>query len=543
MFELTEGEPRPPSVLGGKYRLEREVGRGGMGVVYLATHVALRQSYAIKVVLPALAANPVVIQRVLREARCAAQITGDHVVRVIDVGQLDSGEPFIVMEYVEGQDLARVLAEGGRLPPHVAVHWLLEASVAIAEAHQKGIVHRDLKPANLFLARTADGRELIKVIDFGISKQLGVSTELPVTRANDVMGSPNYMAPEQIRTPLLVDARADLWALGAILLELLTGHRAFPGDTITAVYTRVLEGEPELPEALAAELAAELRAIVLRCLRKDPNERFQTIHELAYALGPFAPARSGLAREAIARLQPGTLAESARVQRSASTASLGSPFEPIGASSRPATRTALRARSVIVPGVLLGLTLSAAGAALLADPEGVLDRLTSGGAGRAATRSPTAASPATVSPAAVSPAAVSLATVPPVDASDIAAPPVAAAPLPAQVESTPVGVAQPVDDVSTPDRSGATGPEAVVPRAGVPGGAVPGDAVPGDAVPGDAATLTAARESGPSKLDADDSRRDHPENAELRDRTEPAVVTPIAPRRNPWDVSTFGGRS
>src|SRR5690606_25602524 len=192
----------------------------------------------------------------------------DHVVRVIDVGQLESGQPFIVMEFVDGEDLARRLARRGPLPLPLAVHALLEACVALAEAHAKGIVHRDLKPSNLFSARAADGSERLKVLDFGISKQLEAA-ERPVTRPNDVMGSPNYMAPEQICTPLAVDARADVWALGAILLELSTGKRAFPGDTITAVYTRVLAGEPDLPEPDGAELPSELVSVVCRCLRKD----------------------------------------------------------------------------------------------------------------------------------------------------------------------------------------------------------------------------------------------------------------------------------
>jgi serine/threonine protein kinase len=501
MLEPTLGERCVPSLLGDKYRLEREVGRGGMGVVYLATHIALEQAVAIKIVLPALAQNPVVIQRVLREARCAAQITGDHVVRVVDVGQLDSGQPFIVMEYVDGQDLARVLAERGRLPPPLAVHWLLEAAVAIAEAHQKGIVHRDLKPGNLLLARAADGRELIKVLDFGISKQLGIVGERPVTRANDVIGSPNYMAPEQIRTPLLVDARADLWSLGAILLEFLTGKRAFPGDTITAVYTRVLEGEPDLPESVGEELPADLRAIVLRCLRKDPNERFQSIHELVAALAPLAPARSASALQAIARRGDRTLAESAL-----------------------ATRVPSRLRYAVIPGLLIGLMLSAAGAAWVGAPDRLLERLAPSprGADAPASAVPSMGSAASSTPAspfaslvrpshdAAAPSssmtAIALPSAPSLLAAPIVTPIVATADAGLAQASTPVELERSTDSAALPladDRSVTAEPAAT----------------------------------------HEDPRANRRPSDKPPERPEPALVAPAPVRRNPWDVSTFGGRS
>ena len=369
MLDSTAGEGSVPALLADKYRLEREVGRGGMGVVYQATHLALRQTVAIKIVLPELAQNPLVSQRLLREARCAAQIGGEHVVRVIDVGQLEaSGQPFIVMEYVDGEDLARRLGRSGRLSLPAAVHAVLEACVAIAEAHAKGIVHRDLKPGNLFVARAADGRELIKVLDFGISKQLDAA-ERPVTRPNDVMGSPNYMAPEQICAPLAVDSRADLWALGAILVELATGKRAFPGETITAVYTRVLTGEPELPEPDGAELPSELVSIVSRCLRKDPGERFQSVHELVAALAPFAPPASAPALRAIARFGR-TALEGAG---GATATYVPGPFASVPKSSPPVSSSRAvssspplsgsvlrRSPGWVAAGVGLGLTLSAA---------------------------------------------------------------------------------------------------------------------------------------------------------------------------------------
>jgi serine/threonine protein kinase len=534
MLEPTRGERCAPSLLGDKYRLEREVGRGGMGVVYLATHIALQQPVAIKVVLPALAENPVVIQRVLREARCAAQITGDHVVRVIDVGQLDSGQPFIVMEYVEGQDLVRVLAERGPLPPPLAVHWLLEASVAIAEAHQKGIVHRDLKPGNLLLAHAADGRELIKVLDFGISKQLGISGDRPVTRANDVIGSPNYMAPEQIRTPLLVDVRADIWSLGAILLELLTGKRAFPGDTITAVYTRVLEGEPDLPDPDGEALPTDLRAIVLRCLRKDPNERFQSVHELVAALEPFASARSASALQAIARRHDRTLAERARPRTDASTESVGGTPPPSSRSRRAlGIRPASRVRHAVVPGVLIGLMLSAAGAAWLGVPGRLLDRLvpseTQGSAPPSLVRSlhdaAVAPSSLTVAALAAAPTSPTAPTVTPIVASVDAGQPLTSA----LVEETrsPRGVSPDMEETPNAEQLGMDrGHEAVVLPVHSPDTPAPVD--------GHHARNALAA------TDEDDRASSRP-SAEPRER--PAPPPPPAAQRNPWDVSTFGGRS
>jgi eukaryotic-like serine/threonine-protein kinase len=285
----------------GKYRIEGEIGRGGMGIVYRALHVGLERAVALKVVLPELAQNDVVVRRMLDEARCAAQITSAHVVRVMDVGQLESGQPFIVMELVEGEDLARVMERNGIPTLERAVQWLLEASVAIAEAHEKGIVHRDLKPENMFLARSENGDPHVKVLDFGISKRQGRTLRRSVTRPNELMGSPHYMAPEQIRAPLSVDARADIWSLGTILIELTTGRQAFAGDTLASVCASVLESEPEIPEEALARLPAALVLAMRRAVRKEPDERFQSVAELAAALAPFAPSEAGAALDAIAR--------------------------------------------------------------------------------------------------------------------------------------------------------------------------------------------------------------------------------------------------
>ncbi len=299
----------PGSLICGKYRIEVEIGRGGMGVVYRALHIGLERPVALKVVLPELAHSEVVVRRMLDEARCAAQITSPHVVRVMDVGQLSTGQPFIVMELVEGEDLARVTERDGIPTLERAVQWVLEACVAIAEAHAKGIVHRDLKPENIFLAQSDGAEPQIKVLDFGISKRIDRAERRSVTRPNEIIGSPHYMAPEQIRAPLSVDARADIWSLGTILIELTTGHQAFGGDTLASVCSRVLESEPDLGEQALAALPPELVRVMRRAVGKDPGERFQSVAELAAALAPFAPASAAPALNAIARRSRHALAE------------------------------------------------------------------------------------------------------------------------------------------------------------------------------------------------------------------------------------------
>ncbi|HEX6765337.1 MAG TPA: serine/threonine-protein kinase, partial [Polyangiaceae bacterium] len=189
---------QPGDVLADKYRVERVLGVGGMGVVVSAHHVHLKQRVALKFLLPDLASNPNVVERFLREAQSASTIRSEHVVRVSDVGVLASGAPYMIMEHLEGSDLAKVLLERGRLPVTRAVDYVLQAMEALAEAHGAGIVHRDLKPSNLFLTERADGSPLIKVLDFGISKVTksdGDASSRSLTRTAGLMGSPLYMSP------------------------------------------------------------------------------------------------------------------------------------------------------------------------------------------------------------------------------------------------------------------------------------------------------------------------------------------------------------
>ena len=289
---------RAGDVIGGKYRVERILGTGGMGVVVAAMHLELEQRVALKFLLPTGASKPDIAARFAREARAAAKIRGEHVARVIDVGTLETGSPYIVMEFMDGEDLERVLLRTGPFPVEVAVSYVLEASEAIAEAHAMGIVHRDLKPANLFLAKRPGGAPIVKVLDFGISKEmLGAPENLTTT--NSALGSPHYMAPEQITAARNVDSRTDIWALGVVLYELLAGQPPFPSHTMPELVGKILQVEPVPMSMLRGDVPPGLTQVLDRCLQKNPANRFQNVAELAAALGPYGSTRSELSVERI----------------------------------------------------------------------------------------------------------------------------------------------------------------------------------------------------------------------------------------------------
>jgi eukaryotic-like serine/threonine-protein kinase len=276
-------------VLAGKYRVDRVLGIGGMGVVVAATHLQLDQRVAIKFMLPEALLHPRLIERFAREARAAARLKSDYVARVLDVGTLDSGSPYMVMEYLDGNDLGALVERDGRLPVDVAVDCLLQACDAVAEAHSLGIIHRDLKPRNLFMTGRNDGRALVKVLDFGISKSTAPGGDLSLTRTTEIIGSPNYMSPEQLRSARGVDERSDIWALGVILYELLTGQVPFVAETVTQLTAMVLTDAPRPVESLRQDVPRPLTRVIERCLEKDPARRFPSVAELALALQPFAP--------------------------------------------------------------------------------------------------------------------------------------------------------------------------------------------------------------------------------------------------------------
>jgi eukaryotic-like serine/threonine-protein kinase len=324
-----------------KYRVERLIGEGGTGIVLAATHVQLEQRVAIKFLRRALESDEL-RTRFEREARATGKIESEHVVLVLDAGALDDGAPYMVMEYLEGRDLARVLKEDGPLPVEKAVDCMLQVCEALRQAHAVGIVHRDLKPANLLLLQNAaDGGVHVKVVDFGISKILdsrllddGKPHE--VTTAFTVLGSPRYMAPEQVKSSKDVDGRADLWSVGAVLFQLVTGKHAFEADGNVQASLAVLTAEPQGLRELAPHAPPELEAVVNRCLTKDVTQRFQTAAELADALRPFA---SEVAKDSLDRIHGAKQAPSLQIALD------------IAPTSKPPSQDAFANPGMLAPGV------------------------------------------------------------------------------------------------------------------------------------------------------------------------------------------------
>jgi serine/threonine-protein kinase len=285
------------ALVAGKYRVERVLGRGGMGIVVACRHVELNRLFAIKLMNEAAPRSATAIERFKREALHAARLKSEHVTQVFDIGNLADGSPFLVMEHLEGLDLHAILQREGAQPIQRSALYVLQACEAVAEAHAAGILHRDLKPANLFLTWRPNGTPCVKVLDFGLSKL--ISPEIgeqgdPLTRSNEAMGTPYYMSPEQMRSARDVDARTDVWALGVILYELVTGKRPFPGSSYFDIAVLVNKGRPSAPSSHRPDLPPELEAIILRCLEKDPEQRIGSAAALLRALTPFAgvePAR------------------------------------------------------------------------------------------------------------------------------------------------------------------------------------------------------------------------------------------------------------
>jgi serine/threonine-protein kinase len=325
-------------VVAGKYEVTKILGVGGMGVVVAARHLELDKLVALKFMHDEAMKTGQTVERFLREARAAARLTNEHIGRVLDVGRLPDGVPYIVMEYLEGRDLHAVLMEHGAMEVADVCEYVLQACEAMAEAHAQGIIHRDLKPENLFLTTRHDGRPLIKVLDFGISKAQYAAGS---TGTYTALGTPTHMAPEQVRSSRTVDARADIWSLGVILYQLLSNTLPFEADTVAETMVKVISDPPSSLADVRPGLPPTLVATVARCLEKERDRRFDNVAELAHELIPFAPERARAAVSLIERVM------TAKTPAASSRASADDDVLPDGAATAPGFKRQ-RADAVVV---------------------------------------------------------------------------------------------------------------------------------------------------------------------------------------------------
>lgn len=350
------------SVVANKYRVSRVLGEGGMGWVVGAEHLQMPTTVAIKFLKQQASAEH--LERFRREAKSLAQLHTEHVARVLDVGTLASGEPYIVMEYLDGLDLAQLAKQNGRLSIAQVADYMCQACVALSEAHALGIIHRDVKPANLFLANLRDGRQIVKVVDFGISKvnaaARGPKTGLTETGA--FLGSPAFVSPEQLRSTRQVDARSDVWSLGASIYKLIAGRDVFEANSVAELAMAILVAPPPPLRAVVPEAPVEVEQIILRCLSREPEARFQSVAELAAALMPFGgPA----AQAAVAQIQgnPVSAASLPAASPPAAAAVQIPAAVPPAVQVPEAVAPAGPSRRLIVGGIALGGALLSGGVA------------------------------------------------------------------------------------------------------------------------------------------------------------------------------------
>jgi serine/threonine protein kinase len=469
---------REGDVLAGKYRIEKVLGVGGMGVVVAARHIDLDQRVAIKCLLAHTRTMPEIVERFTREARAAAKIHGEHVARVIDVGRFEDGTPFMVMEHLQGHDLAAQLQEGGPLPVHDAVRYLLETCEAVAQAHAVRIVHRDLKPQNLFLAQQPGRRPIVKVLDFGISKVIEPGASA-LTKTSSVMGTPYYMSPEQLLSSKNVDERSDIWALGVIFYELLIGEPPFVADTGPEIIAQVLQNNPRPASTRRPDLPAGIDEIVGRCMRTKVEERFANVADLAHALMPFAAQGDRESVMAISNvLGVSSLPTGATMLAQAPAVAVTQAArrsQPGTMQPSTAHNLTLSADGIEAPRSRLGLWIGVGAAVVVAAVGGVAVMRPSGSITKPVSETPAAHAPETPVPS-----TVALVPAEPV--------PVVAAPAPALSSgSSPVVLATPANaGAHGPSHHGAAAPAAhpsvsaapVAPNANTPPGPAPAPAPP-----------------------------------------------------------------
>jgi serine/threonine-protein kinase len=289
-IEFLRNLPKPDTIIGRRFRLGRTIGVGGMNAVFSARDQRLERDVAFKILSPALVGSREVVARFVNEARTLARLDSEHVVRVLDCGVTNEGDgpslPYMVLELLHGDDL-RTELERGPIPPERALSWILQACEGLAAAHAGGVIHRDLKPENLFLCARPDGTEVVKLLDFGIARSMIVPSAL--TLSGEGVGSPGYMSPEQLRDASAADERSDIWSLGVVMYELLSGVPPFQAAKPFDLCAQILAGKYPRLQQFRPELPRGLVAAVHRCLAVDPADRYQNIFELAVALAPFCP--------------------------------------------------------------------------------------------------------------------------------------------------------------------------------------------------------------------------------------------------------------
>lgn len=282
-------------IIDDKYQVISELGRGGMGVVYEAVHLGLGHRVAVKFLSTSAANDEAMLARFVREARAGANVDSEHVAKVFDLGMTEDNAPYIIMELLEGDDLANVLQQREKLRIADAARFTVQAAVAMAAAHAIGVIHRDLKPENMFLLARRGGAPIVKILDFGLAK-IAHHIDSANTDTEIVFGTPKYMAPEQLRSSAETGPACDVWALGVILYQMLTGRRPFEGATFSMVASEILTKDAIPVREIRPEIPPDLARIVARCMRRDPTRR-PTAHELAELLLPFAPSCGELVRQ------------------------------------------------------------------------------------------------------------------------------------------------------------------------------------------------------------------------------------------------------
>jgi eukaryotic-like serine/threonine-protein kinase len=401
-------DARLGQVLGSKYRIVRLIGQGGMGTVYEARHELIGRRFAIKFLRAELTLHEDIMARFRREAQAAGALENENIAAVTDFGEANDGAPYIVMEFLQGEDLSRLLTRVGPLPVPRAVYGVIQACRGLEAAHANGIVHRDLKPENLYVIKRGDGTDLIKVLDFGIAKLQRIGDSGSSTRTGMTMGTPFYMPPEQARGQKDLDHRADIYALGVILYEILSGQKPFNGDGYNAIMFQIMMRTPARLETVRANLPTGLADVVHKAMAADATHRFTSVSELIGALAPFA-GRSITPVETGERLAARTLPEGASatvVTPAAVDAQRLSPTQTAAIGTAPASEIVIPGMPQPVKrGVVVGLVVAvlvAGGVALALLRAGTASETQEGAEQKAAGAGSVAASLPAGEPSAVS---------------------------------------------------------------------------------------------------------------------------------------------